>query len=120
MSQIKYIKCVSLVIRNFTVSWFKSDFLKKSFAGINFHGFDKSKHFAGTNFRDLVLAKIGTIKAVCPCAKKTIICVYKIFNLLYYYWSLFFISFSGVSTYIRCFLTNDKSYLYFIHKISHT
>ena len=62
MSQIKYIKCVSLVIRNFTVSWFKSDFLKKSFAGINFHGFDKSKHFAGTNFRDLVLAKIGTIK----------------------------------------------------------
>ena len=72
MLQIKYIKCVSIVIRNFTVCWFKSDFLKKNFAGINFRGLDKSKHFAGTNFRDfvqkppkprkLVPAKISTIK----------------------------------------------------------
>ena len=54
MLQIKYIKCVSIVIRNFTVCWFKSDFLKKNFAGINFRGLDKSKHFAGTNFRDFV------------------------------------------------------------------
>ena len=54
MLQIKYIKCVSIVIRNFTVCCFKSDFLKKNFAGINFCGLDKSKHFAGTNFRDFV------------------------------------------------------------------
>ena len=44
-------------------------FLKKNFEGINFCGLDKSKHFAGTNFRDfvrkpqkLVPAKISTIK----------------------------------------------------------
>ena len=44
-------------------------FLKKNFVGINFRGLDKSKHFAGTNFRDfvrkprkLVPAKISTIK----------------------------------------------------------
>ena len=54
MLQIKYIKCVSIVIRNFTVCWFKSDFLKKNFAGINFHGLDESKHFTGTNFLDFV------------------------------------------------------------------
>ena len=43
-------------------------FLKKNFEGINFCGLDKSKHFAGTNFRDfvrkpqkLVPAKISTI-----------------------------------------------------------
>ena len=52
--QIKYIKCVSIVIRNFTICWFKFDFLKKNFEGINFCSLDKSKHFAGTNFRDLV------------------------------------------------------------------
>ena len=52
MLQIKYIRCFS--IRNFTVCWFKSDFLKKNFASINFHGLDKSKHFAGTNFGDFV------------------------------------------------------------------
>ena len=52
MLQIKYIRCVS--IRNFTVCWFKSDFLKKNFVGINFRGLDKSKHFVGINFRDLV------------------------------------------------------------------
>ena len=77
MLQIKYIKCVSMVIRNFTVCWFKSDFLKKNFAGINFRGLDKSKHFAGTNFRDfvqkprkarkLVPAKISTIKVMFLC-----------------------------------------------------
>ena len=33
----------------------KSDFLKKNFAVINFRGLDKSKHFAGTNFHDFVL-----------------------------------------------------------------
>ena len=47
----------------------KSNFLKKKFAGINFCGLDKSKHFAGTNIRDfvrkppkLVPAKFSTIK----------------------------------------------------------
>ena len=54
MLQIKYIKCVSIVIRNFTVCWFKSDVLKENFAGINFRGLDKSKRFAGINFRDFV------------------------------------------------------------------
>ena len=49
----------------------KSDFLKKNLAGINFCGLDKSKHFVGTNFRDfvrkprkLVPAKISTINSV--------------------------------------------------------
>ena len=44
-------------------------FLKKNFAGINFRGLDKSKHFAGTNFCDfvrkpqkLVCTKISTNK----------------------------------------------------------
>ena len=48
----------------------KSDFLKKNLAGINFCGLDKSKHFVGTNFRDfvrkprkLVPAKISTINS---------------------------------------------------------
>ena len=69
MLQIKYIKFVSIIIRNFTVCWFKSNFLKKNFAGINFRSLDKSKHLVGTNFRDfvrkprkLVPTKISTIK----------------------------------------------------------
>ena len=78
MLQIKYMKCVSIVIRNFTVCWFKSNFLKKNFAGINFRGLDKSKHFAGTNFRNfvrklrkLVPAKISTIKVFSAKFKAT-------------------------------------------------
>ena len=69
MLQIKYIKFVSIIVRNFTVCWFKSNFLKKNFAGINFRSLDKSKHLVGTNFRDfvrkprkLVPTKISTIK----------------------------------------------------------